>query len=232
MAITLYELRGAKDERYSLFAWRTRMALLHKGLEAGIEAVRLHDKAAIGFSGGTTVPILRDGDAVIRDSWAIAEHLERTYPDRPSLFGGEAGLALTRFFNMWADRSVVPLLAPMIAADIHERVDPDDKLFFRSNFERFLKAPLEEHKARRDAALPPFRRALEPARAIVKLRPYLAGSEPAYADYILFSVLQWSRIASPFAILDKEDALIGWFDRMLDLYGGYGRAHPPARDAA
>lgn len=232
MAITLYELRGAKDERYSLFSWRTRMALLHKGLEPQVETVLIHDKETIAFSGGTTVPILRDGDTTVRDSWAIAEHLERAYPDRPSLFGGEAGQAFTQFINFWADRSVVPLLAPMIAADIHERVDEADRTFFRSNFERFLKAPLEDHRAKRDAALPAFRRALEPARAVVKLRPYLAGPEPAYADYILFSVLQWARIASPFALLDGTDALTGWFDRMLNLHGGYARAHPPAGEAA
>lgn len=228
MSIVLYELRGANDERYSLFSWRTRMALLHKGLGCEIETVLMHDKEAIAFSGGKTVPVLRDGETVLRDSWAIAEHLERTYPERPSLFGDPAGHALTHFLNFWADRSLVPLLAPMIAADIHERADPADQGFFRSYFEGFLKAPLEAHRSKRDATLPVFRRALEPARASLKLRPYLAGETPAYADYILFSLLQWARIASPFQLLEPSDSVAAWFERMLDLYEGYGRAHPPA----
>ena len=30
--IILWELGGRNDRRYSLFSWRTRMALAHKGL--------------------------------------------------------------------------------------------------------------------------------------------------------------------------------------------------------
>jgi len=37
------------------------------------------------------VPIIQDGDKVVKDSFAIAQYLERTYPDRPSLFGGPGG---------------------------------------------------------------------------------------------------------------------------------------------
>ena len=228
MSIILYELRGAKDERYSLFSWRTRMALLHKGVQARIETVLMHDKEALAFSGGTTVPVIRDGDVVIRDSWDIAEYLECAYPDGPSLFGGETGRALCHFVNLWADRSVVPLLAPMIAADIHERADPADQGYFRTNFERFLRAPLEEHRSKRDAALPGFRRSLEPARTSLKSRTFMSGDAPAYADYILFSVLQWARIASPFALLEPTDALNEWLEHMLDLFHGYGRAHRAA----
>ena len=36
-----------------------------------------------------TVPILRDGDQLISDSFKIALYLEDAYPDHPSLFGGE-----------------------------------------------------------------------------------------------------------------------------------------------
>ncbi len=39
------------------------------------------------------VPIIQDGDNVVNDSFAIAQYLERTYPDRPSLFGGPGGAA-------------------------------------------------------------------------------------------------------------------------------------------
>ena len=33
MALILYELGGVNDRRYSLYSWRARMALAHKGLE-------------------------------------------------------------------------------------------------------------------------------------------------------------------------------------------------------
>ena len=36
--ITLWELKGRDGRRYSLFSWRTRMALTHKGLDFEIAA--------------------------------------------------------------------------------------------------------------------------------------------------------------------------------------------------
>jgi glutathione S-transferase len=103
--IEMWELCGEDDRRYSNFSWRTRMALRHKQLDVSYRPVLLTDKASIAFSGGKTVPVIRDGETVVRDSWAIAEYLEDTYPDRPTLFGGEAGRALSRLANHWVDRT-------------------------------------------------------------------------------------------------------------------------------
>jgi glutathione S-transferase len=50
--ITLWELGGKDGRRYSLFSWRTRMALRHKRLDFESLPVRMSDKAVIAFSGG------------------------------------------------------------------------------------------------------------------------------------------------------------------------------------
>ena len=57
-------------------------------------------------------------------------------------------------------------------------------------------------------------------------QPFICGSQPAYADYIVFSPLQWARIVAPIDILEAGDALAAWRERMLDLYGGLGRTTP------
>ena len=75
----------------SQFSWRTRLALAHKELAFESRPVRVSDKAAIAFSGQDKVPILVDGDTVVSDSWRIADYLETSFPERPSLFGCEAG---------------------------------------------------------------------------------------------------------------------------------------------
>ena len=62
--ITLWELGGKDDRRYSLFSWRARMALRHKQLAFETVPVRMSDKAAIAFSGGKTVPIVKDGENI------------------------------------------------------------------------------------------------------------------------------------------------------------------------
>src|SRR6185436_4597880 len=108
--IVLYELGGKNERRYSLFSWRTRMALRHNGLAFDSVPVCMSDKPAIAFSGGKTVPVMKDGDTVVRDSWKIAEHLENRYPDAPSLFGGQIGHGVTQAFNTWTDRVLVPAM--------------------------------------------------------------------------------------------------------------------------
>ena len=46
--------------------------------------------------------------------------------------------------------------------------------------------------------------------------------------YILFSVLQWARIASPQAIFNNSEPLYVWRERILDLYDGFARNIPTA----
>ena len=226
--IELWELKGKGERRYSLFSWRTRMALRHKGLDFTSHPVAMSDKAAIAFSGGKTVPIIKDGETVVRDSWKIAEHLEDRYPNSPSLFGGAIGRGVTQAFNTWVDRAVVPAAMPVIVADVHERVDPADDGYFRQQFEGFLKSTLEEALARRPQALERLNRTLEPMQAALKRQSFVCGSAPAYADYILFSVFQWMRVTSPQDIFNKSDPLFGWRERMLDLYDGFARNTPTA----
>src|SRR5471030_1780027 len=182
--ISLYELQGKGGRLYSLFSWRTRMALAHKGLEFDSHPVPMSDKAALEFSGGRTVPVIRDGEAVVRDSWKIAEHLETAYASAPSLFGGPIGHGLCQTFNIWADRTLVPAMLPVVVADIYERIDPVDCDFFRAMMEGFLKSKLEDTLAGRDKATERLGRTLDPLRAALKRQPFVCGAVPAYADYI------------------------------------------------
>ena len=108
MPLKLYELVGTDDARpFSPFCWRTRMALAHKGLSAESIPWCFTDKAAIAPHQSDKVPVLLDGDAAIVDSWVIANYLEDTYPDRPSLFGGEGGRAMGRMLNWWGDGALL-----------------------------------------------------------------------------------------------------------------------------
>lgn len=222
--IELYELGGADDRRFSNFSWRTRMALRHKGLDFTTRPVCLTDKAAIAFSGGKTVPVLRDGDVVVRDSWQIAEHLERTYPDRPSLFGGPTGRGLCLFVNTWVDRTLVAAAFPALAPDALAIVDAADRDYFRGTVEKFTGLTPEAAKAQQPKAIERLLKAADPARAVLKRQPWLGGETPCYGDYALASVFQWARIVSPVRLLPDDDPLASWFGRVLALDGGSARA--------
>ena len=225
--ITLWELGGRNDRRYSVFSWRTRMALAHKGLAFETRPVCMSDKAAIAFSAGKTVPVLRDGETVVRDSWKIAEHLEARYPGK-ALFGGEIGRGVTHAFNTWVDRALVAPMMQVVAPDIHERVDPADEQYFRSMAEGVAKKKLEDLRAGRDEALQRLGRALEPMQTLLKRQAYVCGEAPAYGDYILFSIFQWARVMSPREVLAPEDPVCAWRERMLDLFEGFARNVPAA----
>lgn len=223
-SIILYELAGADaDLRFSPYCWRSRMALLHKGIEFSTAPWRFTDKEAIAFSGQGRVPVLVDGETVVFDSWAIADHLERAHADAPSLFGGAAGQAVTRFVNAFVDGVVNPVISRMIVADIFPLVHEEDRAYFRASREERFGQPLETIGANRETELIGFRRSLDPFRRVLAEQPYLGGTGPLYADYILFGSLQWARCVSSFELLAGDDALFAWRERLLDAFGGHAR---------
>lgn len=223
MPIQLYELAGRDDRRFSPYCWRTRMALEHKGLGYETIPVRFTDKDLIAFSGQERVPVIRDGDTVVSDSWAIAEYLEETYPDTPSLFGGDTGHGLAKFLNVWTDRALHLALIKLVIADILGHVDDADRDYFvDSRTARFGKSPAEV-QTRSAEDLRAFGAAISTLRAALDGQDYLSGDNPAYGDYIVFGAFAWACAISDFALLETDDPVFAWRDRLLDLYGGMAR---------
>lgn len=223
MAMTLYELLGADDRRFSPFCWRSRLALAHKGFDADRVGVRFCDKELVAFSGQKLVPVLVDGETVVSDSWDIACYLDDAYPDRPALFGGDAARPLAHFINTWADYTARTTLTTLIVFDIFNHIEKIDWEYFRSNREQRYGMTLEEVQKNRDRDVAVFRAALQPIRSVLESRPYIAGAAPAYADYILLGTFLFARTMSPFKLLEDDDPVYAWRARMLDLFDGMAR---------
>jgi glutathione S-transferase len=218
----LYDLAGAEAERrFSPYCWRTKMALMHKGLAFDTIPWRFSEKSVIAFSGQGRVPVLCDGNRVVSDSWTIATYLEDAYPDRPSLFQGEGGRTVTRFVNAWADGVLVGGISRLVITDIFAHLDQKDRAYFRETREMRLGAKLERISADRETNVPAFRKTLEPIRAVLAAQPYLGGEIPAYADYAVFGCFQWARCISSFPLLLKDDPVWTWRDRLLSAFGGF-----------
>jgi glutathione S-transferase len=227
MSLKLYELVGADAARpFSPYCWRTRMALAHKDLEASSIPWRFTEKSAIAPHGSEKVPVLLHGESPVVDSWVIANYLEDKFPDRLSLFGGDGGRTISRLINSWGDIAVIGGIFPMIVADIPAHLGPVDVDYFRKSREARLGRKLEDVSAERDKTVVVFRKLLEPLRQTLKAQSYLGGAAPNYADYIVFGGFQWARVVSPFKLLEADDPIYAWREKLLDAFDGLARKSP------
>jgi glutathione S-transferase len=213
MAIVMHDLAGADPAlRFS----------------PAVETIpwRFTEKEVLAFSGQERVPVIRDGDTVVSDSWTIAEYLEDAYPERPSLFGGPTGRAHARFINGWADGVMLGGIARLILRDLLDVVDSKDRTYFRESREARFGMSLEAVQGGRETRVADFRASLLPVRLVLSKQAYLGGETPSYADHIIFGSLQWPRCVSRFELLAADDPIAAWRERMLDLFDGLGRKAP------
>jgi glutathione S-transferase len=224
MTILLYDLVGSDPRRpFSPHCWKVAFALAHKGLD--FQSVPTAFTAVPTVEGGVskTVPVIRDGERVIADSFEIALYLEAAYPDRPSLFGGEGGKAMARFIERWSQQMVHPFLGAAVLMDIHDCLDAPDRDHFRRTREARFGRPIEDVPADRDARRDAFRAGLGPLRSMLTDQPFIGGDKPLFSDHIVAGAFQWVRVTSPYRPLAEDDPVGDWFERCLDLYGGLAR---------
>ena len=216
--IKMYDLAGAdKNRRFSPYCWRIRMALAHKRLNVECMPWHFTEKDKIKFSGQERVPVLIDGSNTISDSWEIAKYLESAYPDRPSLKldNGEV-----LFIKFWSETVLHPELLQLLVMDIHDNLSLEDQSYFRESREKMLGKTLEEVVANRQEQLPRIQKLLTPLRSTLSKQEYLSGETPGFSDYIVFGAFQWARCVSDFSILNADDIVYKWRDKMLNIYEG------------
>lgn len=227
MAIKMYDLAGAEpDRRFSPFCWRIKMALAHKGLEVETIPWRFSEKAVIAPFNSERVPVIIDDGAAIADSWKIACYLDEKYPERPSLFGGAPARAVARFVNQWTDSVLHGAIVRTILIDIYDRIDANDRAYFRESREKRFGMTLEAVGADRESRLLELRGLLEPLRQTLGAQPFVGGDAPLYPDYILFGAFQFARSMSPLRLLEPSDPVNAWRERLLDAFGGLARNAP------
>ncbi|HEY6630515.1 MAG TPA: glutathione S-transferase family protein [Rhizobiaceae bacterium] len=225
MTIVLYDLVGEDASRpFSPHCWKTTMSLAHKGLDYRRAPTPFTAVPEVEGGVSKTVPVIRDGDTLVADSFAIALYLDDAYPDRPTLFGGEGGKAMGRFIERWSQLTLHPYLGAAALTDIHARLAPPDQAYFRDSREKRYGKPLEQVAAPRQEQLAAFRASLEPLRNMLTYQAFIGGDAPLYPDYIVFGAFQWVRVMSPFQVLASDDPVAAWFERLLDLHGGLGRS--------
>ena len=92
----------------SHYAEKIRLILDYKGLEyrkievtPGVGQIELYQ-----LSGQRQVPVLKDGSEIIADSTAIAEYLDKKYPEKPLIPSEPKQKGLCLLMEQWADESI------------------------------------------------------------------------------------------------------------------------------
>ena len=224
MTILLYDLAVTENRRPSPFCWRIKYALAHKGLSFDTKPVAFTDIPKIFDGRFTTVPILEDGERVVHDSWAIADYLDATYKDHPRLFATPTERGFCRFLEAWLFANVVPQLIGVYVKDIADSVEEKDRAYFRESREKRMGCTLEEMVAGREQRLPIARAGFEPIRLMLTRQgqSFVSGDAPGYADYMAVGVLLWVASVSTLPLLNADDPVVAWYERLRDMYDGLG----------
>jgi glutathione S-transferase len=225
MAIQIYELCGADETNlFSPHCWKTRMSVAHKGLDHESIATPFTSVATVEGGDSRRVPVIRDGDTVVEESFKIAEYLDEKYPDSPKLLHSGVDKAMTNFIINWSQTQLHPLVARMAIMEIHDALAPADQEFFRTTREKLFGMSLEDFATKMAATPDDLKKALVPLELTLKGQKFIGGDTPHFADYVVFGALQWLRICKGEAVLPQEGTVANWFNSLLDMYDGMGRA--------
>ncbi|GAB4518095.1 MAG: glutathione S-transferase family protein [Parvularculaceae bacterium] len=221
MALILYDLCGADaDVRFSPFCWRVKFALVHKGLDFETVPLKFTEKDNYPDPAYGRLPVLRDGDALIKDSWVILNYLEQTYPERP-LAQTPAEWGAARLARAWGDHELIMSMRSLVVAHVHSAVAPEDKDYFRETREKHFGRSLESLLEDADATCELVGKKLAVLDAALEDECFIGGHEPGLSDYIIFSGFMWARSASSEDLFTAPPRVQGWIERMLAAHDGY-----------
>jgi glutathione S-transferase len=202
-------------------AVKVRVALNYKGLEYEIEEMMAADREPmLEAAGWPMIPILIDGDVVMRDSLAILHYLEANYHDAPSLTPGSRDEIRTA-------EALLANLSPEILR-IQWGLSPQ---FQRPEPEREESAIAEARES--------MRVALERLERRLADGDWLVGDTMSIYDIVLACNLLPTRPPERFAEqspiwrffadhfrLNDDASIAGWIDRVVDFDDEWGG--PPA----
>jgi glutathione S-transferase len=222
-SMKLYELSLSEGRTVSPFVWRTRYCLAHKGLDPERVPISYHDKDQLEFSGQDRVPVLVDGDTVVSDSWNIACYLEDAYQDAPGLFGNDIARGMGLAFNRWCDHVLLGSLFLVCSPGTYDLTQEEDKPYFAQSRFEWTGKTIDEIRALESQALETHRKGLEPLRQTLAEQPFISGDAPAFADFCVMGGFMWAKTTYAGLLLNNDDPVEEWRQKMLDLFGGLGR---------
>ena len=175
MTITVHTISGAPRP------WRVLLGLCFKGLKFETITLKASDgdhksKSFLALNPRGTVPVMQDGEVIVRDSIAALAWLDRAYPDNP-LFGSAADEAA----QIWESTME---LADYLRAAIDRLLTP---IFFEGAVMTTPELLTSAYDAKVELA------ALE---TTLRRTPFLGGATPGASDAVAFPEVRLLQRAS------------------------------------
>ena len=215
--ITLYELAGKNDLRFSPPCWNVKLCLLYKNIDFETVAIGFSEKNKILFSNQQLVPVLKHQDGHISDSWNIINWLDENY-ENPKLFVNEASKNFSHFLYLWTSRQILPILFKIIAHEIPNILEGDDLNHYIITREERIKGPITKFVPVISDSIKKFRSLINPMRTLIKKNGFISGSNPGIEDFIFFGNFKWVYTCSSCNLLDKEDEIFQWYKKINQIF--------------
>ena len=215
--ITLYELAGKNDLKFSPPCWNVKLCLLYKNIDFETVAVGFSEKNKILFSNQQLVPVLKHQDGHITDSWNIINWLDENY-ENPKLFVNEASKNFSHFLYLWTSRQILPILFKIIAHEIPNILEGDDLNHYIITREERIKGPITKFVPVISDSIKKFRSLINPMRSLIKKNGFISGSNPGIEDFIFFGNFKWVYTCSSCNLLDKEDEIFQWYKKINQIF--------------
>ncbi|KZO93186.1 hypothetical protein CALVIDRAFT_600880 [Calocera viscosa TUFC12733] len=226
--LVFYDLLcGTPNTCWSPSCWRTRLVLQHKRIPFDTVWVSYPDIAStVGHTqpgrDPVTLPVIKNGDTWVYDSWEIFLYLEQHFPSTeeiPSLI--YPNVEAVYFFENWTHAGPVESLILWILPRMPAFLDESGREFFvRTREDQF--GSLEEMAEGQQ--LEQAEGGFEPIEFLLKrYGPYIAGERVSYQDFVLLATLQWFDMCEPGCVRKIVNFFpTGHFARW------YGMLHPLA----
>ena len=215
--ITLYELAGKNDLRFSPPCWNVKLCLLYKNIDFETVAVGFSEKNKILFSNQQLVPVLKHQNGHISDSWNIINWLDENY-ENPKLFVNETSKNFSYFLYLWTSRQILPILFKIIAHEIPNILEGDDLDHYIVTREERIKGPITKFVPVISDSIKKFRNLINPMRSLIKKNGFISGSNPGIEDFIFFGNFKWVYTCSSCNLLDKEDEIFQWYKKINQIF--------------
>ena len=215
--VTLYELAGKNDLRFSPPCWNVKLCLLYKNIDFETVAIGFSEKNKILFSNQQLVPVLKHQDGHISDSWNIINWLDENY-ENPKLFVNEASKNFSHFLYLWTSRQILPILFKIIAHEIPNILEGDDLNHYIITREERIKGPITKFVPVISDSIKKFRSLINPMRSLIKKNGFISGSNPGIEDFIFFGNFKWVYTCSSCNLLDKEDEVFQWYKKINQIF--------------